>query len=129
MPYIVNHIHIKSKDPKVTAEWFVSAFNVKIVSDTLRSFGDRFVITETEGGLKINISSERTGETLGPAVADVHNGIEHFGFDTADIKKDIERLIGLGAELKEGPIDVPGGPIIAFISAPGDIRIELIESR
>jgi|TARA_B100001971_G_C18261574_1_gene587412 catechol 2,3-dioxygenase-like lactoylglutathione lyase family enzyme len=129
MPYIVNHIHIKSKDPKVTAEWFVSAFNVKIVSDTLRSFGDRFVITETEGGLKINISSERTGETLGPADADVHYGIEHFGFDTADIKKDIERLIGLGAELKEGPIDVPGGPIIAFISAPGDIRIELIESR
>ena len=129
MPYIVNHIHIKSKDPKVTAEWFVSAFNVKIVSDTLRSFGDRFVITETEGGLKINISSERTGETLGPADADAHYGIEHFGFDTVDIKKDIDRLIGLGAELKEGPIDVPDGPIIAFISAPGDIRIELIESR
>ena len=129
MPYIVNHIHIKSKDPKVTAEWFVSAFNVKIVSDTLRSFGDRFVITETEGGLKINISNERTGETLGPADADAHYGIEHFGFDTVDIKKDIDRLIGLGAELKEGPIDVPEGPIIAFISAPGDIRIELIESR
>jgi catechol 2,3-dioxygenase-like lactoylglutathione lyase family enzyme len=129
MPYIVNHIHIKSKDPKVTAEWFVSAFNVKIVSDTLRSFGDRFVITETEGGLKINISNERTGETLGPADADAHYGIEHFGFDTVDIKKDIDRLIGLGAELKEGPIDVPDGPIIAFISAPGDIRIELIESR
>ena len=129
MPYIVNHIHIKSKDPKVTAEWFVSAFIVKIVSDTLRSFGDRFVITETEGGLKINISNERTGETLGPADADAHYGIEHFGFDTVDIKKDIDRLIGLGAELKEGPIDVPDGPIIAFISAPGDIRIELIESR
>ena len=129
MPYIVNHIHIKSKDPKVTAEWFVSAFNVKIVSDTLRSFGDRFVITETEGGLKINISNERTGETLGPADADAHYGIEHFGFDTVDIKKDIDRLIGLGAEVKEGPIDVPDGPIIAFISAPGDIRIELIESR
>ena len=23
MPYNVNHIHIKSKDPKITAEWFV----------------------------------------------------------------------------------------------------------
>ena len=32
MPYIVNHIHIKSKDPEKTAKWFVGAFNVKIVS-------------------------------------------------------------------------------------------------
>ena len=31
MPYIVNHIHIKSKDPEKTAKWFVDAFNVKIV--------------------------------------------------------------------------------------------------
>ena len=28
MPYIVNHIHIKSKDPEKTAKWFVDAFNV-----------------------------------------------------------------------------------------------------
>ena len=34
MPYKVNHIHIKSKDPKITAEWFVKAFNVKIFSET-----------------------------------------------------------------------------------------------
>ena len=43
--------------------------------------------------------------------------------------KDIERLVSMGAELKEGPREVEGGPIIAFISAPGDIRIELIQSR
>ena len=42
--------------------------------------------------------------------------------------KDIERLVSMGAELKEGPREVEGGPIIAFISAPGDIRIELIQS-
>lgn len=129
MPYVVNHIHLKSSDPEATANWFVKAFNVKIVSDRVRSFGDRFITTETEGGLAINISSERTGETLGPADADPHYGLEHFGFDTDDMDADLERLQGLGAELKDGPIDVPGGPIIAFISAPGEIRIELIQRR
>ena len=40
---------------------------------------------------------------------------------------DPKRLQGLGAELKEGPIANPGGAKIAFVAAPGGIRIELIE--
>ena len=91
MPYNVNHIHLKSKDPKITAEWFVKAFNVKIISETVRPVGDTFIITQTEGGLAINISSERTNEKLGPADDDAHYGLEHFGFDTDDIEGDIER--------------------------------------
>ena len=69
MPFIVNHIHLKSLDPKAMADWFVEAFKVEIVSDNVRPVGDRFIATRTEGGLTINISSERTGETLGPADA------------------------------------------------------------
>lgn len=126
MPFNVNHIHLKSSDPKKTADWFVEAFNVEIKTDNVRPVGDRFITTMTEGGLAINISSERTGETLGPADADPHYGLEHFGFDTDDMAADIARLEGLGAVLKEGPIDNGGGVTIAFIAAPGDIRIELI---
>ena len=126
MPFNVDHIHLKSSDPKKTADWFVEAFNVEIMSDTVRSFGDRFIKTKTEGGLTINISSERAGETLGPADANPHYGLEHFGFDTDDMDADIARLVGLGAELKEGPINNGGGVTIAFIAAPGDIRIELL---
>ena len=127
MPSIVNHIHLKSSDPKATADWFVEAFNVEIVSDDVRPVGDRFIKTVTEGGLTINISSERKGETLGPADADPHYGLEHFGFDTDDMDSDLKRLPGLGAELKEGPITNAGGGAIAFIAAPGGIRIELIK--
>lgn len=127
MPYLVNHIHLKSKDPAETAQWFAKAFNIEIISDTVRDFGDRFIITRTEGGLAINISSERTGETLGPADANVHYGLEHFGFDTDDIEKDFARLEAIGAEIKEGPISLPDGRKIGFIAAPGDIRIELIQ--
>ena len=127
MPYLVNHIHLKSPDPKKTADWFVEAFNVEIMSDTVRDFGDRFIVTQTEGGLAINISNERTGETLGPGDANVHYGLEHFGFDTDDIEADFERLASLGAEIQEGPIPLPDGRKIGFLAAPGDIRIELIQ--
>ena len=127
MPYNVNHIHLKSKDPKITAEWFVKAFNVKIISETVRPVGDTFIITKTEGGLAIKISSERTDENIGAADDDAHYGLEHCGFDTDDIEKDIERLVALGAVHKEGPLPQPDGRKIGFIGAPGGIRIELIQ--
>ncbi len=129
MPYLVNHIHLKSSDPKATADWFVKAFNVKIISDTTRDVGDRFVVTHTEGGLAINISGARTGEKLGPADANPHLGLEHFGFDTNDIEADLKRLESLGAKIQEPARQAAPGTKIAFIATPGDVRVELIERK
>ena len=39
----------------------------------------------------------------------------------------VRRLGALGCPLLEGPIQVPDGPRIAFLRAPDDTRIELIE--
>ena len=127
MPYRINHIHLKSPDPGKTAEWYVKAFNFKILSDETRVFGDRFVRCQSEDGMGVNISGARTGETLGPGDASAHHGLEHFGFDSAGLEADITRLEGLGARLLEGPIQVPNGPRIAFMWAPDDVRVELIE--
>ncbi len=128
MAFRINHIHLKAPDPKKTADWYVQAFNLKIVSDDVRSFGDRFIRCQSEdGGMAVNISGARTGETLGKGDANPHYGLEHFGFDTADINADIERLTGLGAELAEGPIQMPNGVQIAFLKCPDDVRIELIQ--
>ena len=129
MPYRINHIHLKSPDPPKTADWYVRAFNFTIVSDETRIFGDRFIRCKSEdGGMFVNISGARTGETLGPGDASPHHGLEHFGFDSAHLETDIERLRGLGAELLEGPTDLPTGQRIAFLKAPDDVRVELIQS-
>ena len=128
MPYKINHIHLKAPDPKRTADWYVRAFNLEIVSDTVRASGDRFIRCRSEdGGMAVNISAARTGETLGPGDANPHHGLEHFGFDSEDIRADIERLEGLGATLMEGPLSIEGGNQIAFMKAPDDVRIELIQ--
>ena len=130
MAYRINHIHLKSPDPRKTAEWYVTAFNFTIVSDETRVFGDRFVRCMSEGGaLAVNISGARTGEGLGPGDASAHHGLEHFGFDSHDIEADIARLTGLGAVLLEGPTQVPNGPRIAFLRGPDDTRLELVQPR
>jgi len=128
MPYRINHIHLKASDPRRTADWYAKAFGFTILSDEVRVFGDRFVRCQSaDGGTFVNISGARTAERLGPGDANPHHGLEHFGFDSADLEADIRRLEGLGCPLLEGPIQVPNGPRIAFFRAPDDTRIELIE--
>lgn len=130
MPFRINHIHLKAADPRRTAEWYEQAFLFKIVSDETRVFGDRFIRCMSEdGGMAVNISGARTDERLGPGDASAHHGLEHFGFDSEDLEADIRRLQGLGARLLEGPIEVPRGPRIAFMQAPDDVRVELIQRR
>jgi len=129
MPFRINHIHLKSPDPEKTANWYVKAFNFKITSDETRVYGDRFIRCQSEdGGMAVNISGARSGETLGTGDAMPHEGLEHFGLDTDDLEADIARLEALGAVKLEGPIQNPNGGKIAFIKAPDNVRLELIQA-
>ena len=127
MAYEFHHVHIKSADPKKTAEWYVKAFNFTILSDAERPWGDRMVRCRMADGSGVNISNARTGETLGDADANAHLGLEHLGIKVDDVDAEIERLTGLGAQLLEGPLDVPNGPRIAFLKTPADVRVEIIQ--
>jgi lactoylglutathione lyase len=125
----INHIHLKAPDPRRTAEWYVEAFGFEIVSDTVRSVGDRRLNCMSPGGLVVNISSERDGETMADGDAGSHWGLEHFGVNSDDLLADIERLGALGAPVLEGPIDIPGGNLVAFVQGPDDVRIEVVQNR
>lgn len=128
MPFRINHIHIKSPDPRKAAEWWVEAFGFKILSDETRPFGDRFVRCQADGGMLLSISNARTGETLAPAGTDgARWGLEHFAIESDGIEADIARLQKLGANLQEGPLEAPNGVRFAFLGVPDNVRIELVE--
>lgn len=129
MGYEFNHVHLKAPEPRKTAEWYAEAFDFTIVSDIVRPYGDQFVVTKTPDGVTVNISGARTSEAMGDGDANVHWGLEHIGITIDDLDAELERLTAMGAEIKEGPIDVPNGPKIAFIRGPDDTRIELLEYR
>ena len=129
MAYEFDHVHLKAPDPKATADWYVRAFGLKIISDAVRPWGDRFLRCETSDGAVVNISGARTDEKMGDPDASAHYGLEHMGIKVEDMAAEIPRLTAMGAQLMEGPVDVPGGPIIAFIKAPGGVRIELLQHR
>ena len=128
MTYNFNHVHLKAPDPGKTAEWYVTAFDFEIINEqNPRPKGDRFIRCRTKDGVAINISSARTGESMGDGDADAHWGIEHFGIEVDDIEKELSRLESLGAKVLEGPIHASGGLSIAFIQAPDNVRIEIMQ--
>lgn len=128
MPFHISHIHIKAAEPRKTADWWVGAFGFRIVGDETRPFGDRFVRCVSEdGGMAVNFSDARKGETLGPGDASARYGLEHFAFDVEDIEAGIARLLKLGAQLQEGPLRTPNGTLFAFLTVPDDVRVELIQ--
>ena len=127
MTYEFDHVHLKAPDPKATADWYVDAFGFKIISDAVRPWGDRFIRCETSDGAVVNISGARTDEKMGDSDASAHFGLEHMGIKVEDMEAEVERLTRMGAKLLEGPIAVAGGMRIAFIEAPGGVRVELLQ--
>jgi catechol 2,3-dioxygenase-like lactoylglutathione lyase family enzyme len=114
--------------PHKAAAWYVEMFGAKIVTDM-----PAMVILELPGsGAKLGISAEAG---LPRDSADRHLGLEHFALDTDDVDK----LLAKGLELLE-PVRVLdseqmekaiGLPVekIAYIRAPDDVRIELVQLR
>ncbi len=127
MTFKINHIHLKTADPKKTADWWVKAFNFKIIGDETRAVGDRFIRCLSEDGVGVNISGARTGDKMGAADGGIHFGLEHFGINTLDLEADIKRLESMGSKVQEGPIEAANGMKIAFLEVPDGIRIELMQ--
>ena len=127
MSYSFNHVHLKSSDPGATADWYVRVFDFTVISDAVRPYGDRFIRCETTDGIVVNISGARDGEELGEGDSSPHHGLEHFGINVDNMDEELDRLKSFGAEVLEGPISVPNGPVIAFVKAPDNVRIELLQ--
>ena len=125
--YNLNHIHLKSNDPMKAATWWVDNFGFEIVDDSTRDTGDRFVKCRSGNGVPVNISGPLDGQTLVESDSGPNLGLEHFGFDVVDIDAEIKRLGKAGAPLVEGPNALPDGTRFCWVSAPDNVRVELIQ--
>ncbi len=125
--YNLNHIHLKSNDPEKTAKWWVETFGFEIVDDSTRETGDRFIKCRSGNGVPVNISGPLNGQVLAASDSGPNLGLEHFGFDVENIDDELERLSKLGAPLVDGPNKLPDGTRFCWVSAPDNVRVELIQ--
>jgi lactoylglutathione lyase len=130
-----DHVHIISKDPKASADWYVEMFGATITADTTARGAPQIFVSL--GGMTILIRGQRPGEApVSPRpiqqFADFSShdarGIDHFGFMyqgdlTAFCNKLRAKGVRFPVELKTGV----GGSLLCYVAAPDGVSIELMQ--
>ena len=128
MAYAINHVHIRSVDPHSSAAWYEEHFGAKIISDREVMPGTVTLSMEVGGPVRLNISSKPEGTPDKRAVAELNRlGLEHFGFDVADLAAELERLEKADVRIVLPLTEVVGGTRLAYIEGPDDVLIELVQ--
>ena len=130
-----DHVHIISKDPEASANWYVEMFGATIAANTMARGAPQIFVDL--GGMTILIRGQRPGEDPAAArpirkYADFSShdawGTDHFGFlYQGDLGAFCNELRGKGVtfpvELKRGV----NGSLLCYVAAPHGVSIELMQ--
>lgn len=80
-------------------------------------------------GLTIFIAHVPADAAVPPAPAQPYVGLDHFGLRVEDMDEAVAELKRRGATFTMEPRTIRPGVRIAFVQAPDNVRIELLERR
>ena len=123
--YTYDHIHLRTKKPEEMAAWFERIFDAKVIHSVQ---SDGFVRTDLDiDGLMVFIAPVPAEEEMEASPRDPHLGLDHFGFRVDNLEETVAELKGRGAEMAREPGTIRPGVHVAFVRAPDDVRIELLQ--
>jgi len=116
MAFAVQHVHLKSRDPKATAQFYVDNLGAKMMAE-IPGRGFRVDLH----GLQLNITGIIATQTR-----EQKYGIEHIAVDTDDYNGTLARLRTNGARILE-EMTPASGRRVCFVEAPDGAQIEVLE--
>ena len=123
--YTYDHIHLRTRQPQEMAQYFEKMFDAKVI-ESVQS--DGFVRTDLDiDGLMVFIAPVAADEDIPASPADPHLGLDHFGFRVDNLEETVAELKSRGAEMAREPRTIRPGVHVAFVRAPDDVRIELLQ--
>lgn len=123
--YTYDHMHLRSRDPMGTAQYYHKMFDAKII-ESIQSDG-RPRIDLDLNGLTIFIAQVPPDAEMPSAPAEPYLGLDHFGLRVDNLEEAAAELKRRGATLVMEPRTIRPGVKIAFVQGPDDVRIELLE--
>ena len=119
-----DHVHLRSPDPEVTAQWFERMLGAEVI----RSMQDGKPRIDLKlGGARIFIAPVAPGDGTNPPPATPCQGLDHFAFCVTGLDKVVAELKAKGAEFTKD-LQVPRPGIrICFLRGPQGVSIELLE--
>jgi len=125
MTYRYDHMHLRSRDVKKTAEYYHRVFGARIV-ESIQSDGKPRTDLDLDG-LTIFIAPVAPEAATTSAPSEPYVGLDHFGLRVDNMDDAVAELKRRGASFKMEPRIIRPGVRIAFIEAPDNVRIELLE--
>jgi lactoylglutathione lyase len=123
--YHFDHLHLVSRDPKATARYYQKMFDAKIIESIEPDGKPR--IDLNMNGLVIFIFPVGPEENLPAGPSGRYVGLDHFGFRVDNLDETVAELKQRGVEFAVEPFTRRPGLKIAFIRAPENVRIEIME--
>jgi lactoylglutathione lyase len=123
--YAYDHMHLRSRDPKATAQYYHQMFDAKIL-ESIQSDGKPRIDLDLHG-LTIFIAQVPPEADIPSAPAEPYLGLDHFGLRVENLDEAAAELKRRGAAFMLEPRTIRPGVRIAFIQAPDNVRIELLE--
>jgi lactoylglutathione lyase len=123
--YSYDHIHLRSRDPMVTAQYYQKMFDAKIV-ESIQSDGQPRIDLDING-LTVFLARVPADAKIGEAPVDPHLGLDHFGLRVDNLDAAYAELKQRGADFAVEPRTIRPGVKIAFVRGPDNVRIELLE--
>ena len=116
MSFTLNHVHLKTHDPRQTAQFYIDNFGAAMVGE----IGTRGYRVNLHG-LTLNITTIVDGQTR-----EQHYGVEHIALNTDDYSGTLAKLRASGVRvLEEMPPN--NGRRVCFLEAPDGAQVEVIE--
>ena len=112
----IGHVHIKTYDPKKTAQFYIENFGA-----TMKNEAPNGNIQLNLHGLQLNVTTIVAAQKRKQMM-----GIEHIALQTDDYAGAIARLKSNGAHIMLEQVG-SNGRHVAFIEAPDGAQMELIE--
>src|SRR6266571_6982136 len=114
----LNHVHLKTTDPKQTAQWYVDNLGATIVSEAGAN-GYRLDLH----GLALNVTT-----FIDSQKREQHYGMEHIAIDTDELDTLVDKLKASGINILE-ETSIGGGRRVCFFEGPDGVQLEFIEMK
>ncbi len=116
MAFGTHHVHVKTRDPKQTMQFYVDHLGATLLAD-MGARGYRVNLH----GLQLNITG-----LIDSQRREQHYGIEHIAVDTDDYTGTLAQLRAKGVRILEA-LPPNNGRRVCFLEAPDGVQIEVIE--
>ena len=118
------HVHLRTPDPEATARWYQDMLGADVIRTKNADGSTRIDLNLS--GQKIFIALADPAKT-GAAPSSPYQGLDHFGMTVDDLDAAVKELKSKGVAFTMEPRQNRPGVKIAFLTAPQNVSIELIQ--